>query len=342
MFQKLGEETKEFFVKMKEALREKDVFKVATKALDIGDVIRSADDQGGGLFVPEDVRYSLLQFAPPGTIIWPRAQVWPMTTETIQWPKLYQDLDTEGSEEFFGNVIMKWTEEGDSKTSTKPEFKMIGIKAHELSAYAEITDILISDSAINIGNLLVQLFQGTYWHWTDRSFLRGVGNAMPLGILNDPKIRTVDRVIAGRVRYEDLFNMSTKLPPMFDAGACWLMSKACFNDLRKQKDDNGQPVIQLGMGYNDFGEGIAGYILGSPVIMSDYKTNPLGQFGDVIYCDPKHYFIGERQGIEMSMSRHAAFQQNRTAFRASGRIGGIVEEPNAFVVLSDEADSNNS
>jgi HK97 family phage major capsid protein len=341
VFEKLGEETQEYFAKMREKLRDTDTFKTATKgyyetkALDIGDVIRSQDDKSGGLFVPDDIRYSLLQFAPPGTIVWPRAQIWPMTTQTIQWPKLKQDL-TDGEEEFFGNVVMHWTEEGREKTATKAEFGQVGLTCHELSAYTEITDILIEDSAINIGNLLVQLFQGTYWHFTDRSFLRGMGNIQPLGVLNDPKTRSVKRYQDGVLRYEDLLNMSTELPPMFDAGACFFMGKGTFNSLRKQKDDDGRPVIQLGDGYNNFGEGIAGYILGYPVVMADYKVNKLGLRGDVVLADWKHYFIGERSGVKMEMSRHTAFEYNRTAFRASARLGGIPEEANAFVILSDE------
>ena len=119
-----------------------------------------------------------------------------------------------------------------------------------------------------------------------------------------------------------------------------MLTKQCFNSLRKQKDENGQPVIQLGMGYNDFGEGIAGYIIGYPVVMADYKVNAMGSRGDVVLGDWKHYFIGERDTIKMEMSRHAAFRENRTAFRASARLGGICEEPNAFVVLSDEVDSS--
>lgn len=341
VFEKLGEQSKEFFVKMKESILKTDVFKTGyiTKALDIDNVIRSQDDSTGGLFVPDDVRYALLQFAPPGTIVWPRAQVWPMTTATIQFPKLKQDL-TEDQEEFFGNVVMHWTEEGREKTATKAEFGQLGLTAYEISAYSEITDVLIEDAAINLGNLLVQLFQGTYWHTTDRAFLRGVGNVQPLGVLNDPKIRTMKRVEANRVRYEDLLNMSSEHPPMFDAGSCWMMTKAAFNSLRKQKDENGQPVIQLGQGYNDFGEGIAGYIIGIPVVMADYKVSKLGQRGDVVLGDWKHYFIGERSGVKMEMSRHAAFQENRTAFRAAARVGGIPEEPSAFVILSDEVDAD--
>lgn len=339
VFESVGEETKEYFAHMKEDLKRTKSFEAVTKALDISDVMRSTEDAGGGMFVPEDVRYALLQFAPPGTVVWPRAQVWPMNTQSIQWPKLVQDL-TSGQEEFFGNVVMTWTEEGTDKEETRPNFTTLGLDCHEISAYTEVTDVLIEDSAINIGNLLVQLFQGTYWHHTDAQFLRGMGNTRPLGVLNDPKINVVSRVTASKIRYEDLINMDTALPPMFDAGAIWLMSKACFNSLRKQKDSVGHPVIQLGEGYNNFGEGIAGYILGKPVVMSDYKTSALGSRGDVVLGDWKHYFIGERSGIKMEMSRHVAFRQNRTAFRTAARLGGIPEEAKAFVVLDSTVDAS--
>ncbi len=342
MFTKLGDEAKEFCIKAKEALfGDRGTGEFTTKALDIADVIRAQDDSSAGLFVPQDVRYALLHFAPPGTIVWPRAQVWPMTTDNIQWPKLVQTL-TAGSEDFFGNISFTWTEEGRAKTKTKPSFDTLSLRCHEYSAYTEVTDVLLEDAAINMANLLVQLFQGAYWHYTDKIFLNGLGGTRPLGLMNDPGVTVIPRVTANKVQYEDLLNMSGELPPMFDANAVWFMSKQCFNSLRKQKDDNNQPVIQLGQGYNDFGEGVAGYACGYPIVMSDYKTAALGSQGDVVLGDWKHYFIGERSAMKLEMSKHVAFQENRTAFRATGRLGGIPEEPKAFVVLDDTADASKS
>jgi len=262
-----------------------------------------------------------------------------MTTPSIQWPKLEQDLTT-GSEDFFGGVSLTWTEEGGSKTVTKPEFGTVTLSCHELSCFTVVTEILMADSAINIGNLLVQLFQGAWWHGTDKAFLNGAGNTRPLGIMNDPGVNLQTRVLAGRVHYEDVFNMATVLPSPFDAGAVFFMNKACFMSLRKQKDTTGRPVIDLSDGYNSFGEGIAGYAAGYPIVMSDYKTAAMGSRGDVILGNWSRYFIGERADLRVDMSRHAEFQNNRVAFRASGRVGGIAEEPRAFVVLNSTADAS--
>jgi len=283
------------------ATRERDF--VTKDTASMSDTVSVQDESSAGLFVPEDIRYAMLQFAPPGTIVRPRAQVWPMTTDKIQWPKLKQDL-TQGSENFFGNVELRWTEEGGTKQNTRPEFELMSLECHEISAACPITDQLLQDSAINIGNLLVQLFQGAYWHGTDRAFLQGMGGAQPMGVLNTPGITLVSRITANRVDYRDMLNMHSALPPMFDANAVWMMKKSVFNNLRKQVDDNNRPVIDLSQGYNAFGEGIAGYMLGLPIVMSDYKTSDLGTTGDVVLADWKHYFIGERKTISVEMSRH--------------------------------------
>lgn len=346
-FEKLGEETDAFFQKIIHNLKTKGACTISTPdwnmttkdPLAMTNVMSGQDDTSAAMFIPEDVRYALLQFAPPGTIVWPRAQVWPMTTDNINWPKLSQDL-TVGSEDFFGNVVLNWTEEGGEKPNTKPEFDTLRLTCHEISAYTEVTDVLLEDSAINLGNLLTQLFQGAYWHGTDKTFITGMGGGRPLGVLSDPNINSVSRVTASKVKYEDLINLSTTHPSIFDKDSVWFMSKQCFNSLRKQKDEQGQPVIQLGQGYNDFGEGIAGYALGYPIIMSDYKTPAIGTAGDVVLGNWKHYFIGERKSISIEMSKHAVFRNNRTAFRCSARIGGIPEESKAFTVLSATADAS--
>jgi HK97 family phage major capsid protein len=352
MFEKASEPMIEFAEKVRQAVRSGQAIKFMEKEPDEGTIVtkdspdlsvsmRSADDSSAGLFVPEDIRYAMLQFAPPGTVVWPRAQVWPMVTDKIQWPKLEQDL-TEGSENFFGNVELRWTEEGGAKQTTRPDFKMITLECHEISASSPITDQLLADAAINIGNLLVQLFQGAYWYGTDKAFISGLGGSQPLGLLNTPGVNTCNRIVTSKVGWRDLINMHSKLPAMFDANAVWMMKKEVFNCLRKEVDDNGRPVIDVGYGYNNFGEGIAGYAAGIPIVMSDYRTSALGTTGDVILGDWKHYFIGERKTISVEMSRHVYFLNNMTAFRASARVGGIVEQEKAFVVLQSTADPNMS
>jgi HK97 family phage major capsid protein len=341
IFESLGEEAEECMVKAMKDFKAKGAITLVTKdPLAMSATMSAQDDTSAALFVPEDVRYAILQFAPPGTIVWPRAQVWPMTTDNINWPKLTQDL-TVGSEEFFGNVQIQWTEEGAEKPDTRPSFETLRLTCHEMSAYTEVTDTLLEDSAINLGNLLTQLFQGSYWHGTDLVFLRGMGATRPLGILNDSGVYTQSRIVANQLHFEDLVNMSTKMPSIFDSGSVWFMSKQCFNSLRKQKDSFGRPVIDLSSSgsYNDFAEGIAGYALGYPIVISDYKTYPLGTRGDVVLGNWKHYFIGERRSLSIEMSRHAVFRNNRTAFRTSARIGGMPEESRAFVVLDSTADA---
>ncbi len=347
LFEHPGETMLEFASNLRNAVRNGQDIKFICKEpnLDlvikdaaITDAIRAADDSSAGLFVPEDIRYALLQIAPPGTVVWPRAQVWPMTTEKISWPKLVQDPDNNS---WFGGVQVYWAEEAQTLVNTKPEFTMMSLEAHQIAAMCPVTDQLLADSAINIGNLLVQMFQGAYWHVTDRSFFQGLGATQPMGLLQTPNVPAISRVTAGRVGYKDLLNMSTQLPPMYDANACFFMKKECFNALRKETDSQGRPVIDLSAGYNVFSEGVAGYAAGYPIVMSDYKTSDMGEKGDVVLGDMKHYFVGERKSVSVEMSRHYYFNQVMTAFRCVARVGGTVEQEKAFVLLDSTADPEN-
>jgi HK97 family phage major capsid protein len=78
-------------------------------------------------------------------------------------------------------------------------------------------------------------------------------------------------------------------------------------------------------------------MLGYPVVKADGKTLPLGTTGDVILCNLRHYYIGDRQNFTMDSSTHFRFRANRTALRVSGRLDGQPAIPEAFVILDDAA-----
>jgi len=277
-----------------------------------------------------------VQYDTEPAVVWPRATIWPMSTDKLGMPKLKQrpDFDSDAFDHFAG-VSFTWTDEGGEKTETEPDFEFLELIAHELSGYTEITDTLIEDSAINIMNFITNLFRRAYVWTTDRVFIRGNGARQPLGIVQDPAVLTVNRQTANAVVYLDLLNMDSKLPSVFDSGAVWMASKKTLNSLRGQVDTNGQPVLQQ---YYHTGPGGVGmsqvmYMLGYPVVKSDAKTYDLGTKGDLILGNWSWYYIGDRKRFTMDASKHYKFRNNKTALRVCGRLDGQAAFPEAFVVL---------
>lgn len=301
-------------------------------------LLQENDDTAGGYLCPEEFIAQMVQYDTEPAIMWPRATIWPMTTDKVGFPKLEQRPDEDAADfDHFAGISWTWTEEAHEKAETQPEFGFLELIAHELAGYTELSNTLIEDSAINILNFITGLFRKSYVWYTDRSFIRGNGARCPLGIVSDPAILTVPRAVAGTFTYADALDMDSKFPSVFQDGGVWFMNKKVLNALRGQVDTVGQPVLQQFYHSLPAGVGMSQItmLLGYPIVPSDGKTYNIGTKGDVILCNPKWYFIGDRRRFTLDTSPHFKFRSNRTAIRVCGRLDGQPAFSEAFVVLDD-------
>ena len=93
-------------------------------------------------------------------------------------------MQSAGVSPFFGGVQMTWTEEAQTRTETEPQFKMMELKAHELSGYAVSSNVLLQDAAFGLEKFLMTLFGKAIGWFEEYAFLQGNGVGKPLGILN--------------------------------------------------------------------------------------------------------------------------------------------------------------
>ena len=297
----------------------------------------NADPQGGYL-VPEEFIAQMVQYDTEPAIMWPRATIWPMTTDKVGFPKLEQRPDEDAADfDHFAGIVWTWTEEGAEKEETEPTFAFLELIAHEIAGYTQLTNTLIQDSSINIMNFITGLFRKSYIWYTDRSFIRGNGAGAPLGIVPDPAVLRVPRQTANQFDWQDALAMDSKLPSVFKTGAVWFIHSKVMNNLRGQVDNNGLPVLQqfYHTGPGGIGMSQITMLLGYPIVLSDGKTYALGTTGDVILCNPKWYFIGDRRRFTIDTSEHYLFRHNRTAIRVCGRLDGQPAFSEAFVILDD-------
>ena len=268
------------------------------------------------------------------TLVWARSTVWPMNGEKIQFPKLNQNPDVQdaGFDNFAG-VTFGWVEEGGEKPETEPTFGMVEMIVHELAGYTEITNTLLDDSVINLVNYLTRMFRAAWYWYTDKAFIQGTGGKQPLGILNDPSILSVFRQTADTIEVQDVLNMESRMPAVFDSNAVWFITKQGRAALRGQSVSSSSKELVLQEMYSDLAKGYDMTILGKPAYLADGKIPALGSSGDLILGTWTWYYIGFRQDFSMDSSRHFKFRNNRTALRCSGRLDGQAAIPQAFVAL---------
>ncbi len=139
----------------------------------------------GGYTVPPDFYDKLLAIMAENSFIRSRAFVYPMTSATATFP--YLDITTvqsAGTSPFFGGVKFNWTEEAQTRTETEPAFKMLELKAHELSGYSVSSNVFLQDAAFGLEAFLFQLFGAALAWYEEYAFLQGNGVGKPMGILN--------------------------------------------------------------------------------------------------------------------------------------------------------------
>jgi HK97 family phage major capsid protein len=279
-----------------------------------------ASGSTGGYIVPPDFYRQLLQIAAEKAIIRPRAFVQPMASATLQFP--YLDVTTAqsaGVSPFFGGVQMYWTEEAQTRTETEPQFKMMELKAHELSGYSVSSNVLLQDAAFGLEKFLMSLFGLAIGWFEDYAFLQGNGVGKPVGLLNAGATLSVTRANANQIGYVDVATMWSKLLPASWQNAIWLFTPSTVPQLLQLKDGASRAIfITIDQGATVKPNWA---LLGRPAYPTE-KLPALGSKGDLMLVDPSFYVVGDRMQVEIAASEHVNFLKNQMTWRVVERVDG--------------------
>ncbi len=274
----------------------------------------------GGYIVPPEFYDGLMRVVAEQTFFRKRAFVQPMGSASLMFP--YLDVTTvqsAGISPFFGGVQMTWTEEAQTRTETEPQFKMMELKAHELSGYAVSSNVLLQDSAFGLEKFLITLFGQAVGWFEEYAFLQGNGVGKPMGVLNCPAAISVNRANANKVQFADVALMLSHLLPSSQRRSIWVIHPYVLAQLVQLADSAGRIIWVPNNGGAQ--EGVPGTLFGLPVITSE-KVPALGTRGDCNLIDPQLYVIGDRMQIEVAASEHVNFLKNQMTWRIVERVDG--------------------
>jgi HK97 family phage major capsid protein len=279
-----------------------------------------ASGVAGGYIVPPDFYQQLLAIAAEEATFRQFAFVQPMASATMQFPFL--DLTTvqsAGVSPFFGGVQAYWTAEAQTRTETEPQFKMMELKANELSGYSVSSNVLLQDAAFGLEKFLITLFGRAVAWFEEYAFLQGNGVGKPLGILNAPCTIFMTRNTTGHFSFQDVSNMLASLLPSSYTKARWYISPTVVQDLLQLKDGaNRAMFLSIDQGVT---KPPIWKLLNLPVTITE-KLPALGTKGDVLLVDPSLYVIGDRMQLEIAASEHVNFLKNQTTWRFVQRVDG--------------------
>ncbi len=273
--------------------------------------------------VPQEFRAQLFSLPTSEPTIMNRVTIIPSVTGTVTIPRLVQTDDAPEA-----GVSMTWVDEAATKPVTEPTFGQQEIAAHELVGYTEISDRMLSRSAIALEPLLTQLYRDAINREVDRVIFSGSGTGQPLGIIGASGVRTVARDGAGAVVYDDLVNVKHLVLPEHRPGALWFIADSVEHDLEHRKDTTNRPLFSGNVATGPYDR-----LVGYPYHVAG-NSPELGSDGDVLFGNPKHYYLVVEEEIVVAKSKHFKFQSNRTAFKVYMVVGGRPAGPRAFAYLT--------
>jgi len=276
----------------------------------------------GGFLIPEVLRSELLAVALEQSVVRQRARVIPMETLRVPFPAIDA---TSNVSSVYGGVVGYWTEEGAALTASQAAFSRIVLDAKKLTAYTEVPNELISDSAISFQAFLDQIFPEALNFYEDKAFLKGSGVGEPLGALdtNNNAIIPVPKESgqpAATIVWENIVKMYARMLPGSLDRAVWVVSPDTFPELATMalSVGTGGSAIWLNNGV----QGPPMTILGRPVVVTEKAPGVLGTQGDINFVDFGFYLIGDRQVMSAMSSPHFKFQNDQTAYRIIQRVDG--------------------
>jgi HK97 family phage major capsid protein len=273
----------------------------------------------GGFLIPETLRSELLRVSLETAIVRSRARVIPMETLRVPFPSIDS---TSNVSSVYGGIVGYWTEEGAALTASQASFSRVVLDAKKLTAYTEVPNELISDSAISFQAFIDNIFPEALAFYEDDAFINGSGVGEPLGFLQATaaiEVAKESAQVADTIVWENIVKMFSRMLPQSLNRAVWIVSPDTFPELATM-------ALSVGTGGSAvwLNNGVAGppmTILGRPVIVSE-KVPKLGDAGDINFVDLSFYLIGDRQVMSAMSSPHYKFQNDQTAYRIIERVDG--------------------
>lgn len=269
----------------------------------------------GGFLVPVQQMSELLRVPAPDIMVRPRATIVPMTARQIQWPVLDQTGTTAGQPHWMGGVIAYWTEEGEYKHESDPQFRQINLVAHKLVTLTEASDELLADSGQSIEALLTALFRTTIAWYEEEAFLNGTGAGQPRGVIWAPATIAVGRAVAGQINLVDIINM---LENFYGSNGIWLCNRRGMSNLLQLNGPAANPSYVFMPSARD---AMPSTLFGMPLFFNEHCP-ALGVRGDIGLYDFRMYLVGDRQAFTVDASKHDKFRYDLTVWRGVHRVDG--------------------
>ncbi|MDR2416363.1 MAG: phage major capsid protein [Candidatus Peribacteria bacterium] len=283
-------------------------------------------DADGGVFVPTELAREVLRVASTYGVAREYCHIIPMGTDTKDVTRVID------------GVTAYWTAEGAAYTKSKPNADKISLVAKKVTVLVGSTNELIEDNMTDfeIWTTIAQIAGEQIAKFEDTQVFEGNGTAPNfLGVFKSLSGANSINIVAmntpGKVTYDDIIDLEGAVEDKYlkqGKGGIFLLNKSYLTQVRKLKDDNGNPI------YQELGEGLKRMLLGYPVITTDVMPSVASAVdGDVVigFGNLYHYIIGDRKQLSSAFGYCSGdWEKDIQSLKMNERIAGALAFGKAF------------
>jgi len=275
---------------------------------------------GGFLIAPEYVQ-DLFRLSAETAVFAPFTRQVNMVSREQFRPALAQTGApvSEDSSPMYAGIRIYYKSETAKRTASQPVYEQIDLVAHDATGYTEASRDLLADAPGHESEIQA-MFREAIAYNVDYVSMFGDGINKALGALHsgNPCRLVVNRADNNKFTYADALAMYSRLHMPSAPGAYWLMSQTVIPQLGTLSVGS-TPIWIANTGGAQ--GGLPSTLLGLPIRFTE-KLPALGTTGDVCLVNPRFYYLGFMQSLEVGVSEDFKFDEDLIAFRFKLRWGG--------------------
>lgn len=205
------------------------------------------------------------------------------------------------------DITVAYASEFTDLTADVGLFSSVDLTGYLVGALSLIGQSVVNNAKIDVVSRIIAEMSRKIAIFLSKELLNGT-SGKATGALS-----TSTNVVAGSVSAitaDNLIDVQSKIPTIYQANACWTMAPATFLAIRKIKDGNGQYLLQ-----NDFSKEFPYSILGKPVYLDDNMP--------AIGSANKPILYGDYSGLSVNMRENISIQILKEKYATMHAIGVI-------------------
>lgn len=277
----------------------------------------------GGFLVQTDFANELITKAHETSLLWNRVRKIPISANSngLKIPGVDETSRANGSR--WGGVRMYWQEEGSTKTSSYPKFRIMELGLKKLIGLCYATDELLQDTTA-LGPYIQMAFADEMGFKLDDAIINGTGAGQPLGILKGPCLVSITKETgqaATTLVWENLKKMYARLWSRSRSNMVTLINQDTLPELMGMSQPVGTGGVPVWLPAGGASGKPYDTILGKPLIEVE-QCQTLGTVGDIIMADLSQWLAIEKGGLQTASSIHVQFVTDEQVFRFVARVDG--------------------